>query len=574
MTTIASLVCELKSQATALEYQMAMYESGTGGIDVDSTQRCTAQSLAMKISTLPYGPECHAQLVGALHEHGAPFGDSVSIMLDEANRQNGDVARAAHHGKRRLKADGDSVETEQAINAINYFTESDWHVFRDKSILIPMKLATAAARLRRWGVKHLSQSSRRYPVAIILGCHFGVWADKPSGHQLPANVTYKQLYDWTVLLGTLVKSGSPSTSPFTDYIPVYDADPFLMTSELVEYASSGESMVEGELEHWSTLCACVPLRSNAKLITDEVAQQKCQRQHAYRPHDAAADGRVNTEINACAPGVFGLPQLTWHSDPADRAQPNDRSAMEPFRPKLRRFVPPDAANQQSEADNDWSGERWQTPAANKWADSRADWGHSAADWRDTTPAKTTIAVSDVAWPDAGWQSRDGEWQQPRDDCTWNHSRGDWVVGIGGSPPQPHNDNHNDGDDKSSNHRSRVEQYEHDALTRMRETADKKGKRQLKRPAAAASVLKRPASAAWAGDKDTDDAPLPKVNIKEIMQRSLAESCTKDAFLRRGWAIGQKVAAGKGIKKGSLDEKRYTKAGYENAKTYLQSIGVV
>ena len=65
-----------------------------------------------------------------------------------------------------------------------------------------------------------------------------------------------------------------------------------------------------------------------------------------------------------------------------------------------------------------------------------------------------------------------------------------------------------------------------------------------------------------------------MNIKEIMQRGITERCTKDAFLRRGWAIGQKVALCKGLTNGTPDAGRYTEAGYENAKTYLQSIGVM
>ena len=88
MTTLVAFIAELKNQAIALEHQMAMYESGAGAIDVDATQRCTAETLATKISTLPYGPDCHAQIVEAIREYHAPFGESVSILLDEANKQN------------------------------------------------------------------------------------------------------------------------------------------------------------------------------------------------------------------------------------------------------------------------------------------------------------------------------------------------------------------------------------------------------------------------------------------------------------------------------------------------------
>jgi hypothetical protein len=561
-----------------------MYESGAGAIDVEATQRCTAESLAMKISTLTYGPDCHAQIVEAIREYHAPFGESVSMLLDEANKQNTDVAKSSVL-KRRLKADGETIEGEQTIDSTNYYTETDWHTFRDKSALVPMKLATVAARLRKWGVKHLGQSSRRYPVAIILGCHFGIWADRPAGHQLPPGVTYKQLHDWTVLLANLVRSGTALAGPFTEYIPEYETDPFKMLPELIEYASDGESLVEGELQHWSALCACVPLRANNKLILDEVARQKMSGPPTHHQPEAAT--RVSAEINGCAPGIFGLPQLGWYSDerPADRTQPSD-SIVESFRPKLRRFEPRDAAEKQ--ADNAWPGEQWNTPVANKWT----AWSPSETDWR-TTPAKAAnweakparnaqLAVRDVAWPAWGAKSSDGEWQPHRDDSAWQQSRDEWKESPNGGC------NAIGWEDTSDAQPSKVKQYEQQTLARM-QAAPKRGAKALKqRPASAAAMLKRPAAraagagnlkrtaarAAGAGNNDTDDTPLPKVNIKEIMQRGIAESCTKDAFLRRGWAIGQKVALGKGLTKGTPEASRYTKAGYENAKTYLQSIGVM
>ena len=81
------------------------------------------------------------------------------------------------------------------------------------------------------------------------------------------------------------------------------------------------------------------------------------------------------------------------------------------------------------------------------------------------------------------------------------------------------------------------------------------KRTAARAAGAGNLKRTAARAAAAGNNDTDDTPLPKVNIKEIMQRGIAESCTEDAFLRRGWAIGQKVALGKGLTKGTPDTPR-------------------
>ena len=65
-----------------------------------------------------------------------------------------------------------------------------------------------------------------------------------------------------------------------------------------------------------------------------------------------------------------------------------------------------------------------------------------------------------------------------------------------------------------------------------------------------------------------------VNIKEIMSKRVAEACTKDAFMRKGWTIGLKVAQGKGLDKNDPVTKMYTAKGYANAKAYLESIGAL
>ena len=150
-----------------------------------------------------------------------------------------------------------------------------------------------------------------------------------------------------MLVANLIRSGTALAGPFTEYIPEYEADPFKMLPELIEYASDGESLVEGELQHWSALCACVPLRANNKLILDEVARQKMSGPPTHHQPEAAT--RVSAEINGCAPGIFGLPQLDWYSDErsADRTQPSD-SIMQSLRPKLRRFEPRDAAEKQAD----------------------------------------------------------------------------------------------------------------------------------------------------------------------------------------------------------------------------------
>ena len=126
----------------------------------------------------------------------------------------------------------------------------------------------------------------------------------------------------------------------------------------------------------------------------------------------------------------------------------------------------------------------------------------------------------------------------------------------------------------------MEQYEKDALTRVaaaKAAAAAKGKAKAKAdPKAKAngkssSVLKRPAAAPAHG------GVMPAkvtVNIKEIMKKQVVDACTKDAFMRKGWTIGLKVAQGKGLDKDDPVTKMYTSTGYANAKAYLESVGAL
>ena len=87
------------------------------------------------------------------------------------------------------------------------------------------------------------------------------------------------------------------------------------------------------------------------------------------------------------------------------------------------------------------------------------------------------------------------------------------------------------------------------------------------------MLKRPAAA----PADAGERPQPAkvtVNIKEIMKKSVVDACTTDAFMRRGWTIGLKVAMGRGLTKEDPESKIYTRTGYANAKAYLESVGAL
>ena len=59
---------------------------------------------------------------------------------------------------------------------------------------------------------------------------------------------------------------------------------------------------------------------------------------------------------------------------------------------------------------------------------------------------------------------------------------------------------------------------------------------------------------------------PKVNIREIMKLSVVNSGTRDAFLRKGWEIGLKVAKGNGFEKALGKQESIPKLGTRQQKT--------
>ena len=179
-----------------------------------------------------------------------------------------------------------------------------------------------------------------------------------------------------------------------------------MLPELIEYASDGEISGRGgaaALERALRVCALAskqqthPRRGGS--AEDVMARPPIT--SLKRLHASALRSTGALQVS------FGLPQLGWYSDerPADRTHPSD-SIVESFRPKLRRFEPRDAAEEQ--ADNAWSGEQWNTPVANKWdrlesvRDRLAYHARESGQLGKSSPARNAqLAVRDVAWP-AWW----------------------------------------------------------------------------------------------------------------------------------------------------------------------------
>ena len=192
MATLRSVLSEIKSQSDSLQNQLAMYEGGLRTMDVPETQRHAAESISRKFSTIQDGPECHSALMEAITQYHGPFGDSAQVLIDEANSMLHSSPPSSKRGRHTVS--GKQFEVEQYIDSLNYFTQGDWEFFADRSKLMPMKVARAAARLRMWGVKHLAQRSRKVPIGLLVVCHYGnVIPSQAVGFQLPPGVTHKEV---------------------------------------------------------------------------------------------------------------------------------------------------------------------------------------------------------------------------------------------------------------------------------------------------------------------------------------------------------------------------------------------
>ena len=232
--------------------------------------------------------------------------------------------------------------------------------------------------------------------------------------------------------------------------------------------------------------------------------------------------------------------IGWYPDGESRAATSD---VEKFRPKVRQFRDDSDANNARSGNDKW-GQSPQWDQTDKGQSAHDQWGQTdSRGWGSTgTSWGEGPAPYGTSW---------GDWQKPRSPSFRAARAGDYEPG--------HADDEEDTDKARGN--SRVEHYEAEAMKRLK---------LKKRPAAAGeavakAVAKRPAA--------NVEEKLPKVNIREIMTKSVAESCTRDAFMRKGWEIGRRVAVGLGHPSGSDQAKAYQKAGYNNAKAYLASLGM-
>jgi hypothetical protein len=107
-----------------------------------------------------------------------------------------------------------------------------------------------------------------------------------------------------------------------------------------------------------------------------------------------------------------------------------------------------------------------------------------------------------------------------------------------------------------------------AKFKKRPAAADGGKGKPGRPKAKPAGAPKKDHAAHAVDKEALGRKHP-VNIREIKSRATVDSCSKDAFLRKGWEIGKKLAVAKGLD--PLEVKALASIGYAKAQDYFNSL---
>jgi len=524
----------------------------------------TASILASLERLRSFGAPEQAAFLTELHPLVATYGDANAARL--ATKVN-DMCKAPPRGGARtgLRAmHGKEFGKPQAILCLlKYLTRKDWEIIRSRASYT-YKLHVISSRLKRWGVKTVSEESRRSPVALLLSQHFGL---ENVG---TAQCRYRKLYDISHEFKQHVDNALTPVDVPGPRIDTYPDDPNesdVLSDELIQFAADGDELCSVDLEDYATCMQHVPLRETFKLLIMEDKALNVPTIPLPSPARAGVEPRAVLDwpaerlledampIGSWKP-ANNYPALTdpdWENRMRDQRHHNGALARQPtfrinsLRPSRR--GPAEAHTDQNNTCDTW-GNTW-AAAPYKRSDTWGEcdkWGHSGTD--------------------------DGSWWQRYDQAAWDAAerpRGAAPTAAGAATEA----------DGKNNVRPSVADYERQVLqdlTKQREAAKLR-----KRPAAAEAASKGGRARAAAGARA--DARVPRdddgwaqelekkhpVNVKEICTKVVANSCTRDAFTRRGYDLGVKIGRAKGLD--AEECAALGKAGYRKAKEYLQSIGV-
>ena len=253
-----------------------------------------------------------------------------------------------------------------------------------------------AKRLSRWGVRSLSEESRRGIMSVLVCCH---WQLCNVG---TAKCRYKELYEKSFEIQKLLDIYKRGDVPeFNQEFPV---DPFELGADLVEFASEGEELQSVELEDYKAASERIPLRKNNRYLVQEEAAMKASPSETVQLHSAEFarqrdaqladlarlqrdEFQLGTRSEAIPIGSWQPANnqlaLGWYGDDSNRNSPSPPSStlairsgfqMTSLRPQRRGPQADSDSRMQGHEENKWhSASQWQGKSTDSQWQGRGDW---------------------------------------------------------------------------------------------------------------------------------------------------------------------------------------------------------
>jgi hypothetical protein len=587
--------------------------------DVEATQRSAADTVAVRIDALhAFTLHDNEAFLEALEDATLAFGEEgTKKLVALANNKAMSPSPAAKRGKHGMYEE--KTQKLPTMGILGMMTSNDWATIKSRSYSVQYKMGVIQSRLNRWGFKHLAENSRIGPISVLLSQHYG--RDLIG----TTECSYKNIYEKQNDLAQAIMQNARSDTPDPDGFRLkFPDDASTLPQELQDFAcpDADDPRVAMDLDDFQQCAEHVVLRkTNAKLV----AELRRGGPFPVGGHvgtmaitdgtDAASLGRGRTmvvtsdDLQRFIDRGRESTRSSWEVAPErqrpalqdERASGNDApNTRSPdshttvskglTSPKVRTFgtlserservnAPPPTKSSVHDRDASGGDKGAAWDSNDGWKPNGTWDGDGAAWWRSSERMWDDAAEDPASKPQ--WGKHDG-WTEPRDAPTDNPdepwpsassaaSKGSWGVA--------------DYEQKTKEALARAkntkgQQKLLDAKAALAATSQSK----MKRPAAATSVVKaaraavgkvgKPAVAKAA--RAASGAVNSKygkwwgtINIREICTKAVAKSCSRDAFMRRGWDIGDKLADAKGVDAGARTQMRAV--GYAKAKEYFESL---
>ena len=406
-----------------------------------------------------------------------------------------------------------------------------------------------ASRYNHWGIKHLSEESRRAFVGVLVHVHYGI-------ENIGASVRYRTLYNHANEIARAVELGAVGIRA-PEYVVVFPPTAEHVNEALYTFAKNaledGDDFVMMDLPNIEACMAKVPLRSNSKLLVAEDKRLGGNSAPAYQQAQAALPAPSPRRDEGALTAADARDMMIMLLDERDAREARDPQPRGSWKP-ANNFAP--LCDAPSVGATAFDNGRVSQPL-NRFAPKTRTFGDMPPPAPAPSPAGRALAPADnddAAEADAG---------QP-------HKSASPPAKSPVEPRPPLAPGATAADTPAT--APTVAEYERRILEGI---AAKKILAAAKAKATHKPIAKRPAGTATAATTvaakkaKVEAVKLDfKVDISAIMKKSIVKECTKDAYMRRGYDLGLATAKLKGFTKGTPEATAAAKLGYKLAQDYL------